>query len=168
MRSENGYRVDEVDEITGTAIGHPKSATFRLTDLVGVDVMYHVADNLYNAVPEDEAREDLKPPAFLKTMVERGMLGNKTGHGFYKEVREESGKKNFYALNLNTLEYERPEKFIYDSISNAEMLDTLPEQLRYITAQDDKAAKFVWDITAHYLAYASSPRPRNCRRYCFD
>lgn len=156
---ENGYRVDEVDEITGMAIGHPKSATFRLADIVGVDVMYHVADNLYNAVPEDEARADLKPPEFLKTMVERGMLGNKAGHGFYKEVREESGKKKFYALNLNTLEYERPEKFIFDSISSAEMLDTLPEQLRHIVAQDDKAASFIRDTTYHYLAYASHRVP---------
>lgn len=156
---ENGYRVDEVDEITGTAIGHPKSATFRLADIVGVDVMYHVAENLYNAVPEDEARADLKPPALLKTMVERGMLGNKTKHGFYKEVREESGKKKFYALNLDTLEYERPDKFIYDSISNAELLDTLPEQLLYIVSQDDRAAMFIWDVTAHYLAYASHRIP---------
>lgn len=152
---ENNFRVDEVDEFTGTAIGHPKSATYRLCDLVGVDVMYHVAENLYNAVPEDEARADLKPPEFLKTMVERGMLGNKAGHGFYKEVREESGKKKFYALNLNTLEYERPEKFFFDSITNSEMYDTLAERLRYLVQQEDRAAKFIWDITAHYLAYAS-------------
>lgn len=156
---ENNYRVDEVDEFTGTAIGHPKSATFRLGDLVGVDIMYHVADNLYNAVPEDEARADLKPPEFLKTMVERGMLGNKTGQGFYKEVREDGGKKKFYALNLNTLEYERPEKFFFDSITNSEMYDTLPERLRYLSGQDDRAAKFIWDTTAHYLAYASHRVP---------
>lgn len=156
---ENNYRVDEVDEFTGTAIGHPKSATFRLGDLVGVDIMYHVANNLYNAVPEDEARADLKPPEFLKQMVERGMLGNKAGHGFYKEVREESGKKKFYALNLRTLAYERPEKFFFDSITNSEMYDTLPERLRYIVSQEDRAAKFVWDTTAHYLAYASHRVP---------
>ncbi len=156
---ENNYRVDEVDEFTGAAIGHPKSATYRLGDLVGVDIMYHVADNLYNAVPEDEARADLKPPEFLKTMVERGMLGNKAGHGFYKQVREESGKKKFYALNLHTLEYERPEKFFFDSITNAEMYDTLAERLRYIMTQDDRAAKFIWDTTAHYLAYASHRVP---------
>ena len=156
---ENKFRVDEVDEFTGTAIGHPKSATFRLGDLVGVDVMYHVAENLYNAVPEDEARADLKPPEFLKTMVERGMLGNKTGGGFYKEIKDERGKKKFYALNLETLEYEKPEKFFFDSITNAEMYDTPAERLRYITAQDDRAAKFIWNITAHYLAYASHRVP---------
>ncbi len=156
---ENNYRVDEVDEFTGTAIGHPKSATFRLGDLVGVDIMYHVAENLYNAVPEDAARADLKPPEFLKTMVERGMLGNKTGAGFYKEVKEEGGKKKFYALNVHTLEYERPEKFFFDAITNSEMYDTLAERLRYIIAQDDRAAKYIWDTTAHYLAYTSHRVP---------
>ncbi len=162
---ENKYRVDEVDEFTGTAIGHPKSATYRLGDLVGVDIMYHVAENLYNAVPEDEARADLKPPEFLKTMVERGMLGNKTGHGFYKEIKDERGKKKFYALNLETLEYEKPEKFFFDSITNSEMYDTLAEKLRYIiscaadAALADRAAKFIWDTTAHYLAYASHRVP---------
>lgn len=162
---EHDYRVDEVDEFTGTAIGHPKSATFRLADLVGVDVLFHVAENLYNAVPEDEARADLKPPEFLKTMVERGMLGNKSGQGFYREVREDSGKKKFYALNLHTLEYERPEKFFFDSISGAEMLDTLPEKLRFIVAaaaneaQPDRAAAYIWDTLAHYLAYASHRVP---------
>lgn len=156
---EHDYRVDEVDEFTGPVIGHPKTATFRLGDLVGVDILYHVAENLYNAVPEDKARADLKPPEFLKTMVERKMLGNKTGGGFYKEVREESGKKKFYALNLKTLEYEKPEKFFFDSVGSAEMCDTLPEKMRAMVAGDDRAAKFVWDTTAHYLAYASHRIP---------
>ncbi|MBI4675182.1 MAG: enoyl-CoA hydratase/isomerase family protein [Chloroflexi bacterium] len=156
---EHDYRVDEVDEFTGPVIGHPKTATFRLGDLVGVDILYHVADNLYHAVPEDEAHADLQPPEFLKTMVERKMLGNKSGGGFYKEVRENSGKKKYYALNLKTFEYEKPGKFFFDSVGSAEMCDTLPEKLRAMVAGDDRAAKFVWDTTAHYLAYASHRIP---------
>lgn len=154
----HGYRVDEVDEFTGPVIGHPKTATFRLADLVGVDILYHVAQNLYAAVPEDEARAELRPPEFLKAMVERGWLGNKSGQGFYKPV-EEDGKKKFYALNLHTLEYEKPEKFFFDSVSGAEMCETLPEKLRYLVAQDDRAARFIWDTTAHFLAYASHRIP---------
>lgn len=156
---ENDFRVDEVDEFTGAMIGHPKTATFRLGDLVGVDIMYHVAENLYDAVPEDEAHADLKPPEFLRKMVEQGMLGNKAGKGFYQEVREPGGKKKFYALNLHTLEYEPPEKFIFDSVSSAEMHETLPERLRYLVTQEDKAAQFIWNTTAHYLAYASHRVP---------
>jgi 3-hydroxyacyl-CoA dehydrogenase len=156
---EHDYRVDEVDEFTGPVIGHPKTATFRLGDLVGVDIMYHVAEHLYHAVPEDAARADLKPPEFLKTMVERKMLGNKTGGGFYKEVRDESGKKKFYALNLKTFEYEKPGKYFFDSVSRAEMAETLPEKLRALVTGDDRAAQFVWNTTAHYLAYASHRLP---------
>ncbi len=156
---ENNYRVDEVDAFTGPEIGHPKSATYRLCDLVGVDVMYHVAENLYRAVPDDEARAALQPPEFLKTMVERKMLGNKTRGGFYKEIKDERGKKKFYALDLQTLEYAPPEKFFFDSITNSEMYDTLAERLRYIVAQADRAARFVWDTTARYLAYASHRIP---------
>ncbi len=156
---ENNYRVDEVDAFTGAVIGHPKTATFRLADLVGVDILYHVAANLYDAVPGDEARADLKPPEFLKTMVERGLLGNKSGRGFYQEVREANEKKRFYPLNLHTLEYEPPEKFIFDSVTAAEMYDTLAERLRLLVTQDDRAARFIWDTTAHYLAYASHRIP---------
>ena len=155
---ENGFTVNEVDDITGPTIGHPKTASFRLLDLVGVDIMLHVADNLYEAVPEDEAREDLKPPEFLREIVKRGWLGNKSSQGFYKQVKTAKGKE-FHVLDLHTLEYKPPEKTAFDSALNAEMYETLPERLRYIVSQDDRAAKFIWDTTARYLAYASNRVP---------
>ncbi len=155
---ENGYAVNEIDDITGPIIGHPKTATFRLADLVGIDIMYHVAANLYPAVPDDEAREDLKPPEFLRAIVERGWLGNKSGQGFYKQVKTAKGKE-FYVLDLKTFEYKPPEKIFYDSITNAEMYDTLGERLRFIVTQNDRGAKFIWDTTARYLAYASHRVP---------
>lgn len=151
---EHGFAVNEVDDITGPVIGHPKTATFRLADLVGIDIMVHVADNLYDAVPEDEAREELKTPEFAKELVKRGWLGNKTGQGFYKQVKTAKGKE-FHVLDLNTFEYKPPEKRDYDSIANAELYDTLPERLRYIVAQDDRAAQFIWDTTARTLAYTA-------------
>lgn len=156
--SENGYGVSEVDDFTGTLIGHPKTATFRLLDLVGIDVMYHVAQNLYSAVPEDESIVDLQMPEFVGEMVKRGWLGNKSGQGFYKEMQED-GKRKFYALDLHTLEYSKPPKVFYDSVSGAEMYETLPERLRYLMTQEDRAAKFVWDTTARYLAYVSHRVP---------
>ena len=81
---DNGYGIEEVDAITGPLIGHPKTATFRLNDQVGLDIAVGVAENLYEAVPEDESREDLKPPEKLEEMQEKDLLGNKTGAGFYK------------------------------------------------------------------------------------
>ncbi|MBI4789254.1 MAG: 3-hydroxyacyl-CoA dehydrogenase/enoyl-CoA hydratase family protein [Chloroflexi bacterium] len=154
----HGFTVNEVDDITGPTIGHPKTASFRLLDLVGIDIMLHVADNLYQAVPEDEAREDLKPPEFVREMVKRGWLGNKSGQGFYKQVKTDKGKE-FHVLDLNTLEYKPPEKTAFDSALNAEMYETLPERLRFLVSQDDRAAKFIWDTIARYLAYASNRVP---------
>ena len=78
---DNGYGVEEVDAITGPLIGHPKTATFRLNDQVGLDIAVGVAENLYEAVPEDESREELKPPEKLEEMLEKDLLGNKTAPG---------------------------------------------------------------------------------------
>ncbi|MEW5719043.1 MAG: 3-hydroxyacyl-CoA dehydrogenase/enoyl-CoA hydratase family protein [Chloroflexota bacterium] len=155
---KNGYAFNEVDDFTGPIIGHPKTASYRLLDLVGIDVMYHVAKNLYDAVPEDESREDLKEPGLLGELVKRGWLGNKTKQGFYKEVRV-GDKREFHVLDAKTMEYHAPEKVHYESITNAEFYDTLGEKLRYIVSQNDRAAQFIWDTTARSLAYASNRIP---------
>lgn len=84
---DEGYTIEEVDRMTGTAIGRPKSATFRTFDVVGLDVLAHVSKNLYDAVPDDEERETFLAPAFLTVMVERGILGAKSGGGFYSTLR---------------------------------------------------------------------------------
>lgn len=155
---KNGYAVNEVDDITGPLVGHPKTATFRLIDLVGADIMLHVAENLYPAVPEDEAREEIKPPEFLREMVSRGWLGNKTGQGFYKQVKGAGGRE-FHVLDLNTLEYRPQGKVYYDSVIGAEIYEDLGERLRFLLSQEDRAAKFLWDTTAPYLAYAANRIP---------
>jgi 3-hydroxyacyl-CoA dehydrogenase len=155
---DNGYAVGEVDDITGPLIGHPKTATYRLADLVGIDVMLHVADNLYPAVPEDAEREELKPPEFLRELVRRGWLGNKSGQGFYKQVKTDKGRE-FLALDLHSMEYKPQEKVYHDSVMEAESCETLEERMRLLISKDDPAAKLVWDGTAHYLAYASHRVP---------
>lgn len=155
---EHGYPFNQVDDFTGPIIGRPKTASYRLLDLVGIDVMYHVAKNLYDAVPEDESREDLKEPGLLGEMVKRGWLGNKSKQGFYKEVRV-GDKREFHVLDPKTMDYVPPQKVHYDSITNAEFYDTLGEKLRYIVAQNDRAAQFIWNTTARSLAYASNRVP---------
>src|SRR5207237_5444556 len=102
---EQGYSVEEVDTLTGELIGNPKTATFRLYDLVGIDVPAYVTRNLYAAVPDDEEREIFKVSPAMEEMVARGWLGNKSGIGFYKEVRGAAGKE-FWPLNLQTMEHE--------------------------------------------------------------
>src|ERR687897_171453 len=101
---ENGYGIEEVDAITGPLIGHPKTATFRLNDQVGLDIAVGVAENLYEAVPEDESREALKPPEKLEEMKEKDLLGNKTGAGFYKRDKRD-GKTVFDVLDLEAFEH---------------------------------------------------------------
>ena len=155
---ENGFAVNEVDDITGPVIGHPKTATFRLMDLVGNDIFLHVSDNLYEAVPEDEARAELRAPDALREMVKNGWLGNKSKQGFYKQTRTASGRE-YQVLNLNTLEYKPQEKKAYDSVTNAEMLESLPERLRYLMTQNDRGAQFIWYTTARLLSYSSHRVP---------
>ncbi len=155
---EKGYAVNEVDDITGPLIGHPKTASFRLADLVGIDIMLHVADNSYAALPDDESREEWKAPEFLREIVQRGWLGNKSGQGFYKPVKTDQSRE-FHVIDFKTLEYKPQEKKHYDSVIQAEMIEDLRERLRFLVAQDDRAGKFIWDTTARYLAYAANRVP---------
>jgi 3-hydroxyacyl-CoA dehydrogenase len=108
---EHGYSVAEVDNLTGELIGRPKTATFRLMDLIGVDIMQHVNANLYPAIPDDESRHLLQHPranAIIDRMVEQGWLGNKTSQGFYHRVDKADGSKEFWELDLTTLDYVPP------------------------------------------------------------
>ena len=156
---ENGYTVDEVDALTGPLMGHPKTATFRLIDLVGVDVWEHVGINLKEAIPYDKyAMPSLtaeKPAKLVHTMIERGWLGNKTKVGFYKEVRTDEGKKEFWSLDLKTLEHTAPSKPRFDSVGKARDIEGLGDRLKVILAESDRAAVLIKALTFQGFQYAS-------------
>ena len=160
---KNGYTVDEVDAITGPLIARPKTATFRLMDLVGLDVWDHVGRNLAPLIPHDKlGQEYLKaeaPAKLMSTMLERKWLGNKTKIGFYKEVRGEDGKREFWSLDLNKLEHIPPTKPRFDSVKAAKDVEDLGERLKVLLAADDKAAKLVRALTYQGFQYASSIIP---------
>ncbi|GAB4416995.1 MAG: 3-hydroxyacyl-CoA dehydrogenase/enoyl-CoA hydratase family protein [Anaerolineales bacterium] len=160
---ENGYTVDEVDNITGPLIGRPKTATFRLIDLVGIDVWDHVGKNLAPAIPHDKLGQKYlaseKPAKLIETMIERGWLGNKTKIGFYKMERDPDGKKKFLSLDLETLEHTPAEKPRFDSVGKARKAETLKEKLQILLAEDDKAAKLVKALTYQAFQYASTIIP---------
>ncbi len=154
---EHGYTVEEVDALTGPLIGRPKTATFRLNDLVGIDVMDHVGRNLYAAIPHDEMRDWLVHPKLvriLETLLERKWLGNKAGVGFYKKVQE-GGKKEYWALDLETLEHRPPQKPRFDSVKEAKGIEDLGERLRFLVAQEDRAGTFVRAVLYNLLSYAA-------------
>ncbi|MCK6538575.1 MAG: 3-hydroxyacyl-CoA dehydrogenase/enoyl-CoA hydratase family protein [Anaerolineales bacterium] len=160
---KNDYTVDEVDAITGPLIGRPKTATFRLIDLVGIDVWDHVGRNLAPLIPHDKlAQEYLKaeaPNKLISTMIERNWLGNKTKVGFYKEVRGEDGKKEFWSLDLKTLEHTAPTKPRFDSVKAAKDVEGLGDRLKVLLEADDKAAELVKALTYQGFQYASSIIP---------
>ncbi len=158
----NSYTVEEVDAIAGPVIGNPKTAFFRLMDLVGIDVWEHVGVNLAPAIPHDEhaLRYLNSEPAnkLVHTLVERGWLGNKSKVGFYKEMQVE-GKKEFWALNLQTLEHAAPAKVRFDSIGKVRDEENLGKRLKILLAAEDRAGQLVRALTYQSLAYASERIP---------
>jgi 3-hydroxyacyl-CoA dehydrogenase len=161
---KNGYTVDEVDMITGPLIGNPKTATFRLIDLVGVDVWEHVGKNLAPLVQHDKLAvkylQAEAPNKLIHTLVERGWLGNKSKVGFYKEVGV-NGKKEFWPLDLQAMEHVAPTKPRFDSVKAAKDIEGLGDRLKVMleAPSADKAAKLVSALTLQSFQYASSIIP---------
>ena len=156
---ENNYTVDEVDAITGPAIGRPKTATFRLIDLVGIDVWEDVGANLAPAIPDDKQAQQYlnseKVNQMIHSMVEKGWLGTKVKQGFYKEIRTAEGNREFWSLNLKTMGYEAPVKVRFESIGKVRDLEDLGEKLKTIIASEDRAGQLVRTLTYQGLYYAS-------------
>ncbi len=159
---DNGYTVEEADELTGPVIGNPKTGTFRLADLIGLDVMAHVVNNVYDYVPEDESRDTFIVPVVMKHLIAQKSLGNKTGAGFYKQVTGESGNstKAFHALNLQTMQYEPPTKQRFDVVIGTQDMP-VPERIRTIfdTYAEDRGGRFIIETTLPILAYAARRVP---------
>ncbi len=159
---KNGYTVEEVDAITGPVIGRPKTATFRLIDLVGVDVWDHVGRNLAPLIPHDSLALPYlnaeRPNQLIHSMVEKGWLGGKTKQGFYKEVRQPDGSKEFWVLNLETLAYQAPTKVRFESIGKSKE-KSLPERMKVLLSADDRAGQLVRALTYQSFAYAAARIP---------
>ncbi len=159
----NEYTVDEVDALTGPLMGRPKTATFRLIDLVGVDVWDHVGKNLAPLIAHDKLGQKYlaaeKPRKLMDTLLERKWLGNKTKVGFYKEVRDAEGKKQFYSLDLNTMEHVPAGKPRFDSVKAAKDVEGLGDRLKVMLEADDKAAKLVKALTYQSFQYVSTLIP---------
>jgi len=159
---ENDYSVEEVDAITGPLMGRPKTATFKLMDLVGLDVNKHVVENLYPAIPNDEDREIFrseKTGKLMSAMVESGRLGRKAKAGFYKMKKGEGGKKEFDVVDLGTAEYRDQQKPDLPSLKKAKGIGNLAERLRHLVQTEDKVGKMVWAVLSADLSYSSRRVP---------
>lgn len=163
---ENGYTVEEVDRLTGDLVGRPKTGTFRLGDVVGIDVMALVNQNLYPMIPDDEDREVLLAPrtsAVLKTLLDNKLLGSKSGQGFYKTVAVGKGEKEFWGLDLKAAEqgkidYMAPTKPRWESVG-AVREKPITDRLQALSLADDPAGELIWHTLAHTMAYASKRVP---------
>jgi 3-hydroxyacyl-CoA dehydrogenase len=156
---DEGYTAGEVDAILGQAMGRPKSAIFRTGDLTGLDTLVHVADNLYENAPDDPEREVFRLPDTIREMTKRGWLGDKSGQGFYKKIRNADGSSNILELNLKTLEYEPQQKVRFPSLGNARNYDEPAQKMLAVLDGDDRAAQFARETTADSLFYAATLAP---------
>jgi len=164
LMNELDMTVEEVDACTGPTVGWPKSATFRTTDIVGLDVLAHVVRNIYETAPNDEARERYKVPALVEEMIKRGWLGDKTGQGFYKKVKGE-GEKEILTLDVHTMEYRARQKAKFASIDAGKSIDDTRERLRALVGpilqgqKGDKAQQFLWSAISETCLYAAGKVP---------
>jgi 3-hydroxyacyl-CoA dehydrogenase len=152
LMKQQGLTVEEVDALTGTVLGWPRTGTFRLADMVGIDILAHVASNF------SEDAMAASPVELIQAMVSRRWLGDKTGQGFYKKSRDENGQELRLALDLSTLEYRPLEKAKIPSLEMAKNASRLSERLRMLLANDpkkDKAAAYLWPLLANLWNYAA-------------
>ncbi len=155
-----GLTVDEVDTLTGTIMGRPKSATFRTGDVVGLDTLVLVAKALPANVPNDEAKDIFAIPAFIDTMLANKWLGDKTGQGFYKKTPSGKGvKSEILTLNLATMEYGPKVKTKYATIDAAKQTDDLAARLKVLYNGTDKAGEFYKQFHHLLFAYISNRIP---------
>lgn len=156
---EMGLTVDQVDKLTGPIIGRPKSATFRTCDVVGIDTLVKVAEGLHQNLHNDEKKKAFAIPSYISEMVEKGWLGSKSGQGFYKKVKDDSGKSQILSLDLKTLEYQPKQKVNYATLEATKPIDDLKERLQVLLKGKDEAGEFYRRMFFSIFEYVSNRIP---------
>ena len=158
---ELGLGIDTVDALTGPAIGRPKTGTFRLGDLVGLDTANHVVNGLRDNCPDDEQRSTFEALPFMQFLADNKFLGNKTGQGFYKKTgeRDAKGRPVVLALDLHTLEYKNSQKEKLPILDAFKQMEELPRRIKAIFKGDDKGAQLLQRSLLGLFAYVSNRVP---------
>lgn len=163
LMQQQELSIEEADALTGSPIGWPRTGTFRLADLVGVDIIAHVAQNFAaQASTIGDERADVQVPAVFQTLLERKWLGDKTKQGFYKKDKDVEGKELRLALDLKTLEYRPATRPKFPALEMAKNAEQTSERLRLLLAGDprkDKAAAFYWPMLSELWTYAANRIP---------
>ncbi|MBS1729365.1 MAG: enoyl-CoA hydratase/isomerase family protein [Bacteroidetes bacterium] len=151
-----GLTIDELDLLTGPISGRPKSATFRTSDVIGLDTLVKVAKGVYDNVPDDERRELFQIPAWLNKMLELNMLGDKSGQGFFKKNPATKGsKKEIQVLNLTSFEYEPRVKPSFKTVDAARSIEDLGMRMKMMMQGTDKAGEFYRHFNYSLFSYVS-------------
>ena len=151
---QGGFTIEETDRLTGPLIGRAKTATFRTIDIVGLDVFAYVADNIYQSARDDPEREIFRVPDFMRLMIDRKMLGAKTGRGFYKKEGDE-----ILTLDLTSMEYRPQRKPAFQSLEMVANIESLPERLNALVKTRNREAGFVSELLKRISEYAASRIP---------
>jgi 3-hydroxyacyl-CoA dehydrogenase len=164
LMQEMDLSVEEVDALTGQAVGWPRSATFRTIDLVGLDVLGHVVGNMTQNVRDE--RSELQIPAFFRQMIEHKWLGDKTKGGFYKKVKSAGKEDERMAIDWKTLEYRPRQKPKFAALEMAKNVEDPGARLRMLLGLDggalqkaDKATTFLWSSLSDLWTYAANRIP---------
>ncbi len=163
LMQEMDMTIEDVDALTGTPVGWPKSATFRTIDLVGLDILGHVVSNMTTNVRDE--RSELQLPEFYRHMLERKMLGDKTKGGFYKKAKGPDGKEERLALDWKTLEYHPRHKPKFAALDMAKNVEETGARVRMLLGlegalqKNDKAGAFLWAALTDLWTYAANRIP---------
>jgi 3-hydroxyacyl-CoA dehydrogenase len=158
ITADDSYTIEEVDALTGPVIGLPKSASYRLLDIVGLDVWALVTRNLHDMAARDPWRDRFVMHPFLDEMVKRGWLGEKRGQGLYKRVGK-GAEKEIWAIDWKTLEYHPAQKPRFASVDAARNVEDLGERLRMLLCAQDRAGTFLWKLFSDLFLYSAGVVP---------
>src|SRR5271154_1785760 len=150
---DDGLTPEDVDGLTGEPLGHPKSASFRTADIVGLDTLVHVAENCVASLPNDEDRAVFEVPPYVRSMVQKKLLGDKAKSGFYRRSKDGT----IETLDPKTLEYRARggDKEIRAFCKELAAIEEPKDRLRKLFASDNKASKFAWKVLSRSLAYSA-------------
>ncbi len=158
LMKEMDLSIEAVDAITGPPMGHPKSASFRTLDMVGLDTFMHVARTCYDKSDDQAEKDIMDAPEFLSKMVEKKMLGDKTKGGFYKKIKGEGGSQ-LMTVDYGTGEYRPKEKVKFDVLKKVKQADDMVKGYKLLVEADEPAGEFAWKLTKKFMLYSANLIP---------
>ncbi len=156
---KDGLTIPEVDILFGVVLGRPKTGMFKLSDLVGIDTLGHIAVNTRQLLADDEERGTFVLPEFVEKMIEKGLLGKKTKKGFYQTIFNSDGTKTRKVIDPKTFQYAEYDRPGFPCLAEAKKAKTLPDRMKAVLYGTDKGAQYAWKVTAAGFIYAADRIP---------